>query len=325
MFAGGQGSRLGHKGPKGCFEITPGFSIFEIHAREIQRQQKRSGGGVIKWYIMTSEHTHDATERFFRDRQFLGLKESQIFLFRQASRPCLSPEGRVLRKTDGSGLVRAPGGNGGVFGALTSSGALDDMRANGVKFVQLCGVDNILVKLGDPLHFGLLAASKMPFVNKTVAKTNPAEPVGVMALRRGTACVVEYSELKASQKQARGDQGELVFGLANIAQHFCTLTFLAHTAATTNLPWHFAHKSIPHAGDPRPTDPNGFKAEQFVFDAMPSNTMCTRVDRAGEFAPVKNREGPNSPDTALLLYRAHFPELRRIPGTLYVSQRPNSA
>jgi UDP-N-acetylglucosamine pyrophosphorylase len=317
MFAGGQGTRLGHDGPKGCFEITPGLSIFALHAREIMRQQRRSPGGLIRWYVMTSEHNHDQTVAFFRTKRFLGLRESQVVFFQQTSRPCLSPEGGLLYKTDGSGLVRAPGGNGGVFAAIGGSGALDDMRGNGVKFIQLCGVDNILTKLGDPLHFGLLATSKMPFVNKTVPKTDPVEPVGVMALRCGTACVVEYSELTAEQQNRKtdGDAGELVFGLANIAQHFCTLAFLARTATGPPLHWHMATKRIPHAGDPHPSAPNALKAEQFVFDAMPSNAVCTQVERSQEFAPVKNKEGAHSPATALALYRSCFPELCRITET----------
>ena len=49
----------------------------------------------------------------------------------------------------------------------------------------------------------------------------------------------------------------------------------------------------------KPAEPNAVKFEQFIFDALPLAERSTLVetDRAGEFEPLKNAIGPDSPAT----------------------------
>ena len=49
----------------------------------------------------------------------------------------------------------------------------------------------------------------------------------------------------------------------------------------------------------KPTAPNGYKFEKFVFDVIPDAARVLDVvfDRAEEFSPVKNAEGSDSPAT----------------------------
>ena len=53
----------------------------------------------------------------------------------------------------------------------------------------------------------------------------------------------------------------------------------------------------------QPEAPNAYKFEQFIFDVIPHAERATvhEVDRAREFAPVKNAEGVDSPETARAL------------------------
>ena len=300
MFAGGQGSRLGTNSPKGCFELLPNESLFYLHAKSLRQAQGEPG--TIWWYIMTSASTHEATTLYFHKHHFFGLARDQVFFFQQGSRACLSLAGEVLQKPGGAeGPVMAPDGNGGVFRALRDTGCLRRMREAGVQVVQLTGVDNVLTKMADPTFFGLLSSSKVSFVNKVILKTQPHESVGVMALRGDQPVVVEYSELTLAQKNMRGTStGDLLFGLANIAQHFVTLGFL--TQQHDDLPWHVARKKIAHAGDQHPSGVNGVKMEQFVFDAIPKDSLCALVPRSSEFAPLKNRFGNDSVHTARRSY-----------------------
>ena len=57
-----------------------------------------------------------------------------------------------------------------------------------------------------------------------------------------------------------------------------------------------------------PEAPNAYKFESFIFDAfdMLNGMAILRVKREDEFAPVKNAEGNDSPETARKLYKDFY-------------------
>src|SRR5262245_21994202 len=61
VVAGGQGSRLGFEGPKGCYPAgaVTGKSLFQIFAENLLGAKDRYGVSV-PWYIMTSPQNHAA-------------------------------------------------------------------------------------------------------------------------------------------------------------------------------------------------------------------------------------------------------------------------
>ena len=65
-MAGGQGTRLGHNGPKGTFDLglDSHKSIFEILCDTLKLARKKYGV-VVPWYIMTSDENNDETVEFF--------------------------------------------------------------------------------------------------------------------------------------------------------------------------------------------------------------------------------------------------------------------
>jgi UDP-N-acetylglucosamine/UDP-N-acetylgalactosamine diphosphorylase len=132
--------------------------------------------------------------------------------------------------------------------------------------------------------------------------------VGVFCRRDGKPSVIEYSEMTSEMCAARENDG-LLYGSANIAVHLFRRDFL-EVQADAALPWHVAHKKIPHvdaAGNAvAPDAPNAWKFELFMFDLFPQapDMAVLNVERAAEFAPVKNRSEPggvDSPDTARAL------------------------
>ena len=73
IVAGGQGTRLGWRGPKGTFPATPvaGKPLFRVFAEQILAAE-RAYGVKIPWYVMTSDVNHEETERFFEDNRWFG-------------------------------------------------------------------------------------------------------------------------------------------------------------------------------------------------------------------------------------------------------------
>ena len=78
-MAGGQGTRLGHNGPKGTFDIglDSHKPIFEILCDTL-KNAKEKYGVYVTWYIMTSNENNDATVGFFEKNNYFGYPKDKI-------------------------------------------------------------------------------------------------------------------------------------------------------------------------------------------------------------------------------------------------------
>ena len=160
-MAGGQGTRLGSSAPKGCYDIgLPSHkSLFALQADRIHRikqlaaQQTRTADPAtihLPWYIMTSIVTHHPTLAYFQQHNYFGLPEEDVHFFQQSELPALSFDGRILLESTHK-LALSPNGNGGTFDALHTSGCLADMAKRGVTSIHTYGVDNVLIRVADPV------------------------------------------------------------------------------------------------------------------------------------------------------------------------------
>ena len=306
LVAGGQGTRLGHNGPKGVFDIglPSRKSLFQLQAERILRLS-RQAGKTIPWYIMTSEENHAETTGFFKERRFFGLSERDVFFFKQGEMPVVDADGKILLASKGR-LSMGPNGNGGCFLALAMSGALEDMKRRGIEQVFFYSVDNALVRVCDPHFVGFAIQQGTPASSKAVVKVQPEEKVGVLCLRDGKPSVIEYSEMTEEMIYSKTADGRYLYDSANVAMHLFTRAFLeAHAGAS--LPFHLAHKKIayvaPSGETVTPAAPNAYKFELFMFDLFPmAGSMAgLLVRRDEEFAPVKNKDGVDSPSSARAL------------------------
>jgi UDP-N-acetylglucosamine/UDP-N-acetylgalactosamine diphosphorylase len=306
LVAGGQGTRLGYDGPKGEFPITPvrNKPLFQVFAEQLLAYG-RDADRAIPWYIMTSDVNDMQTQAFFKQHNYFGLKDADVFFFRQGMMPAFGMDGRMLLGEPDS-LALSPDGHGGSLSALNKSGALADMKRRGIEHLSYFQVDNPLVLTIDPLFLGLHDLTGSEMSSKTIPKAEPLEKVGNFAIGDGKLQVIEYSDLPESLAMAKNPDGTLKFNAGSIAIHALRVAFVERLNASgrLELPWHRAEKKVPHVDDAgktvKPDKPNALKLEQFVFDAIPlaKNAIVYETDRAEEFSPVKNASGVDSPHTS---------------------------
>ncbi|RMF68675.1 MAG: UDPGP type 1 family protein [Calditrichaeota bacterium] len=305
LVAGGQGTRLGFDGPKGMYPISPvkNKTLFQLHAEKLLALSRRHGA-TIPWYIMTSATNDAETRAFFEQHDFFGLAREDVVFFQQAMVPALDENGKLfLDRKDH--VFENPNGHGGSLAALKQSGALQDMRDRGIDLIFYFQVDNVLVKICDPVFLGFHLQNEAEMSAKVVEKIDPSEKVGVVGRIDGELGVIEYSDLPEAEKRARNPDGSLKFRGGSIAIHVLDVAFVEReNEGGLRLPWHVAHKKIPHLDEQgnlvEPAEPNGYKFETFVFDALRDarRAMFLEVPREEEFSPVKNAEGVDSPSTA---------------------------
>ena len=315
-MAGGQGTRLGHTGPKGTFKLDvygKGKYLFEILIDNLKEANKKYNT-TIPWYIMTSKENNKETVQFLEKNNYFGYDKNYVTIFMQSGLPLVDKEGKVLINKDLK-IKEASDGNGGTYSSLRASGCLADMKEKGIKWVFIGGVDNVLLKMADVTLLGMAINKGVQIASKSVVKANPHEKVGVFCKMNGHPKIIEYAELSEKMAEEIDENGELKYGESNIMCHLYTIDAIEKISKET-LVYHSAFKKNSYLDKNRkeviPKEPNSYKFESFIFDAFEffDEMALLRVKREEEFAPVKNREGVDSPKTAKELYEKYWEKVK---------------
>ena len=316
-MAGGQGTRLGHNGPKGTFRLDvygKGKYLFEILSENLKEANNKYGV-TIPWYIMTSKDNNDETLNFLEKNNYFGYPKSEVILFKQGELPLIDENGRLLINKDMK-IKEASDGNGGVFSSLRTTGMLSDMKERNIKWVFIGGVDNVILKMVDVILLGMAIKKGVQIASKSVVKANPHEKVGVFCKMNGHPKVIEYSELPEKMAEEVDDDGELKYGESHIMCNLFSIDAIEKVSKEV-LMYHSAFKKNSYIDENGreiiPEEPNSYKFESFIFDSFEffDDIAILRGKREDDFAPVKNKEGVDSPKTAKELYEKYWERQKR--------------
>ena len=310
--AGGQGTRLGHKGPKGTYKVNTIKGekyIFEI-LTEKMKEANKTYGVEITWYIMTSEENHKDTEDFLKLHNFFGYNQDKVHLFKQSKMPLMSKEGKILVDKDFK-IKQASDGHGGIFNSMKKQGVISKLEKDNIKWIFTCGVDNILVNMVDPYLVGLAIEKKCKLATRSLVKNSPKEKIGVICKQNNRVKVIEYSELPEDMANKTDEKGNLLFGESHVMFNLFSLEAIKKISEE-KLPYHIAFKKNDYLNTKgeyvKTEEPNSYKFESFIFDSfsMFDDIAILRGKREDEFAPIKNAEGQDSPETAVNLYNDYW-------------------
>ncbi len=314
LLAGGMGTRLGSDNPKGMYNVglTKELYIFECLIRNLLDVVRQSGQW-IPLFVMTSDKNHAATVGFLKEHDFFGYRAEDVHFFMQEMAAATDYNGKIYLEEKGK-LSTSPNGNGGWFVSMKNAGLLTLIEKEGIEWLNVFAVDNVLQRIADPCFIGATICKNCAVGAKVVRKSAPDEKVGVMCLEDGRPSIVEYYELTEELMNAKDENGDPAYNFGVILNYLFRVPDLLEIL-NNSLPLHIVEKKIPYlneAGEKvRPEEPNGFKFENLVLDMIHQMRSCLpyEVVREKEFAPIKNREGVDSVESARKLLRRNGVEL----------------
>lgn len=314
LLAGGMGTRLGSEHPKGMFDIglTRPVYIFQRIIENMLDVVKQTDTWV-RLFVMTSDKNHDMTVDFFEEKGYFGYNRDFVKFFIQDVVPASNYDGKAYMEEKWK-IATSPNGNGGWFSSMNKCGLLDIIKDDGIEWLNVFAVDNVLQRIADPCFVGATIAHECVAGAKVVKKNNPDERVGALCLEDGRPSIVEYYELTDEMKKAKDSEGNPAYDFGVILNYIFRTQKLLEIM-DRQLPLHVVEKQIPYMDEEgkyvEPDTPNGYKYETLVLDMIHQvdNCLAYEVDRDREFAPIKNATGIDSVETARKLCRKNGIEL----------------
>lgn len=314
LLAGGMGTRLGSDDPKGMYNIGITKDVY-IFQRLIENMMDvvKLADAWIPLYVMTSDKNHEATTGFFESHNYFGYKKDCVFFFKQEMAPATDYDGKVLLEEPYK-ISTSPNGNGGWFVSMDRCGILDKVHEAGVEWLNVFAVDNVLQRIADPVFVGATLEADVEVGSKVVKKNAPDEKVGVMCLEDGRPSIVEYYELTDELRDAKDENGDPAYYYGVILNYLFKVSALEEVMSK-KLPLHVVEKKIAYVDESgekqKPEAPNGYKFEQLVLDMIHELRACLpfEVVRNREFAPIKNKTGVDSVESAQALCKENGIEL----------------
>lgn len=307
LLAGGMGTRLGSDNPKGMYNIgkTKDVYIFQRiveNLLDVVNICKKP----VPLFIMTSEKNNDTTIKFFQEHNYFGYNPEYVKFFVQEMAPCCDLSGKVLLE-EKHRVATSPNGNGGWFNSLLrnteAKKMLEDYK---IEWINVFAVDNVLQKIADPVFIGATLGGNYEIGAKVIRKVDPYEKVGVMCNKNGKPSIVEYMDITEEMAHEKDENGERVYNFGVILNYLFNVDLL-YEIKDKKLPIHVVTKKVEYINDfgekIKPETPNAHKFEMLCVDMIEFANTCLpyEVVREKEFAPIKNKTGVDSVESAQAL------------------------
>lgn len=315
ILAGGMGTRLGSDNPKGMYNVGKTKDIF-IFQRLIENMLDvvNKTGVYIPLFIMTSEKNDQATRNFLEEKNFFGYNKDFIRFFIQEMAPCCDFNGKILLESKNR-IATSPNGNGGWYTSLIKNPQAKQMLEDlNIKWINVFNVDNVLQKIADPVFIGATIDGNFEMGAKVIRKNDPYEKLGVMCNKNGHPSVVEYIDLTEEMAHLKDENGERVYDFGAFMNYLFSVEMLNRTK-NEKLPIHVVTKKVEHIDDKgnliKPSEPNAHKFEMLCVDMVEHSRSCLVFEcvREKEFAPIKNKTGVDSVESAQALLELNGYEL----------------
>ncbi|MBR2441848.1 MAG: UTP--glucose-1-phosphate uridylyltransferase [Clostridia bacterium] len=310
LLAGGMGTRLGVDGPKGAYNIgiTKPLYIFEQQMKNLMEVTEKCGV-TVPLYIMTSDKNHAQTTAFWKEHNYFGYPETEVKFFKQDMAPAVDYDGKIiLERKDTPAL--SPNGNGGWFGSMMKAGLGADLKKRGVEWLNIYAVDNVLQRIADPVFVGATILSGVNCGAKVICKNNPYEKVGVLCMDGTQPDIIEYYELTDEMANQKDENGDLAYIYGAIMNYLFRLSKLEEIV-NNKIPVHIVEKKIECLCEDgvtrKPEKENGKKFETLAVDLIKpmGSVLPFEVVREKEFAPIKNKTGVDSVESARELLKGN--------------------
>ena len=311
-MAGGQGTRLGYKGPKGTYVLSFDNykkSLFQIMCEDIKMANEKFNV-TIPWYIMTSEENDAKTKAFFEENNFWDYPKNCVKFFTQGKLPIISVDKKLILQ-DLYSVKEASNGNGDVFISMKKHGILDELKEKNIKWVSFGGIDNILLKNVDTFFLGLAINKNYSIASKAILRKEPLAKVAVYCRKFGKPSILDYDDIDLDLSMSCDKHGNYLYRDANMLSHLMNIDAI-DKISNIRLRYHRAYKKnsfINEEGVKQvPDKPNTFKFENFIFDSFSyfDDMLLLRVDENKEFAPIKDFTSIYNPFSAMQKYEDYW-------------------
>jgi len=309
VLAGGMGTRLGSEHAKGMFDIgmTRPVYIFQRMFENMLEVVKKVDAWV-PLFIMTSLINDREIREFLVEHKCFGYNPKYVKFFVQDMSPCIGMDGNILFSKPDE-MAMSPNGNGGFYSSMMNAGLDEYCRENGIEYINVFAIDNVLQQIADPVFIGATIESGYATGAKVVKKADPGEKVGSICLEDGKPSVIEYYDMTDELLEERDKDGEPAYDYGVILNYLFRLEEM-DKIVRNEMPIHIVKKKVPYLEESsesetgyvtvHPMEPNAFKLETLTLDFVRMMGSCLpfEVVREKEFAPIKNAMGVDSVDSA---------------------------
>jgi UTP--glucose-1-phosphate uridylyltransferase len=188
---GGLGTSMGLSKAKSLLPIRPGISFLDLIARQILWQRK-NWDVELPLVLMNSYRTRDDSLAALATYPDLEKKIPLGFVQHKVPRIDAETWTPIDWPADHS-LEWCPPGHGDLYIALASSGMLETLLSNGIRYAFVSNADNLGAVL-DTRILGWVASKKIPFAMEVSERTESDKKGGHLARRDGRLMLREIAQ-----------------------------------------------------------------------------------------------------------------------------------